>query len=156
MGARETLRLARPPEWSVMGVSNVHGPDLAWALVEVAKPHLSALERNYTFVALGAGDTFAAVHQLLKIIAAKRIPLQSRLVLLCRTWLATYAGHEEYEYLRGIVEGFASAAPRRTVQSVVHTNRVTQIRPGRRQPTWAPLRGPAASMPPPVRREIVR
>jgi hypothetical protein len=103
-----------------MTVLNVRGSDLAWTLIDAVKPHLDALERNYVFVTVGAGDTFAAVHQMLKMIAAKRIPLQPHLVMLCRTWLGPYAGHEEYEYLRHLVDGFlmpdairASAAPRR-------------------------------------------
>lgn len=148
---------------------NVHGPDLAWALVDATKPHLSALERNYTFVSLGAGDTFAAVHHLLGLIAAKRIPLQAHLVMLCRTWLGTYVGHEEYEHLRGLVEGFTipatvrtsavanriSPTQRRTVQSVANAERVTPLRPERRQRTWATSPGQDWPTPPPLRREVV-
>jgi hypothetical protein len=33
---------------------------LAWALAEAVKPHLSAIERNHVFMAIGAGETFAA------------------------------------------------------------------------------------------------
>ena len=89
-----------------MAVINVRGTDLAWALIDAVKSHLDALERNYVCVTVGAGDTFAAVHQLLKMIAAKRIPLQPHLVMLCRTWLGPYTGHEEYEYLRSLIDGF--------------------------------------------------
>ena len=49
--------------------------NLAWALALAAKPHLDALERNYTFVTIGAGETFAAIHTLLKWVAIKRIPV---------------------------------------------------------------------------------
>jgi hypothetical protein len=62
---------------SVIALLSVQGTDLAWALIDAAKPHLNSLERNYVFVTVGAGDTFAAVHQLLKLIAAKQIPLPS-------------------------------------------------------------------------------
>jgi len=42
----------------VIAVQNVQETNLAWALIEVAKPHLNRLDRNYAFVATGAGDTF--------------------------------------------------------------------------------------------------
>jgi hypothetical protein len=114
----------------VIAVQNVQETNLAWALIEVAKPHLNVLERNYAFVTTGAGDTFAAIHHLLKLIAAKGIPLRPTLVQLCVTWLDSYASHEEEQYLRRLVEGFLlpdairaltaawvnplSAAPKRT------------------------------------------
>ena len=114
----------------MIAVQNVQETNLAWALIEVAKPHLNVLERNYAFVTTGAGDTFAAIHHLLKLIAAKGIPLRPTLVQLCVTWLDSYASHEEEQYLRRLVEGFLlpdairaltaawvnplSAAPKRT------------------------------------------
>jgi hypothetical protein len=114
----------------VIAVQNVQETDLAWALIEVAKPHLNVLERNYAFVVTGAGDTFAAIHHLLKLIAVKGIPLQPHLVQLCVTWLDSYASHVEEPYLRRLIEGFLlpdairaltaawvnplSAAPKRT------------------------------------------
>ena len=87
-------------------MQNVQETNLAWALIEVVKPHLKVLERNYVFVTTGAGDTFAAIHHLLKLIAAKRIPLPPSLVRQCVTWLDAYAFHDEEPYLRGLIEGF--------------------------------------------------
>lgn len=84
---------------------HVQENNLAWALIEVAKPRLNALERNYVFVTIGAGDTFAAIHHLLKMIAAKGIPLRPNLVQLCITWLKAYAFHDEEQYLRRLIEG---------------------------------------------------
>ena len=55
--------------------------------------------------ATGAGDTFAAIRHLLKLIAVKGIPLRPRLVQLCVTWLDSYAYHEEQPYLRRLIEG---------------------------------------------------
>ena len=80
--------------------------NLAWALIEVAKPHLNVLERNYVFVTTGAGDTFAAIHHLLKLIAVKGIPLPPSLVRLCVTWLDSYAFHDHERHLRRLIEGF--------------------------------------------------
>jgi hypothetical protein len=90
----------------VIAVQNVQETNLAWALIEVVKPHLNVLERNYVFVTIGAGDTFAAIHLLLKLIAAKGIPLPPSLVRLCVTWLDSYAFHDEEPYLRRLIEGF--------------------------------------------------
>ena len=114
----------------MIAVQNVQETNLAWALIEVAKPHLNVIERNYAFVTTGAGDTFAAIHHLLKLIAAKGIPLRPSMVQLCVTWLDSYASHEEEQYLRRLIEGFLlpdairaltaawvnplSAAPKRT------------------------------------------
>ena len=89
----------------MIAVQNVQETNLAWALIEVAKPHLNRLERNYAFVTTGAGDTFAAIHHLLKLIAAKGIPLRPQLVQRCVTWLDSYAFHDEEPYLRHLIEG---------------------------------------------------
>ena len=75
-------------------------------MIDAAKPHMSAGECNYAVVAVGAGDTFAAICQLLKLVAAKRIPLRPRLVKMCTTWIDAYVFHEEYDNLRGLIEGF--------------------------------------------------
>ena len=90
----------------MIAVQNVQETNLAWALIEVAKPHLNVLERNYVFVTTGAGDTFAAIHHLLKLIAVKGIPLRPSLVRLCVTWLDSYAFHDEERHLRRLIEGF--------------------------------------------------
>jgi hypothetical protein len=87
-------------------VRNVREADLAWALIEVAKPHMNDGERNFVFVSIGAGDTFAAIRSLINLLAAKRIPLRPHLMQLCRTWLDSYALHDAYEHLRRVIEDF--------------------------------------------------
>lgn len=90
----------------MIAVRNVQETNLAWALIDCAKPQLNARERNYVFVAVGAGDTFAAIRTLINLIAAKRVPLRPHLVQLCATWLDSYALHEEYGQLRRVMDGF--------------------------------------------------
>jgi hypothetical protein len=97
---------AHPDQKAVIAVRNVDEVNLAWALIGAAKPHLSADERNKAFVTVGAGDTFAAIHQLIKLAANKQISLQPQLAQLCTRWLRAYVLHEEYEQLRHLVEGF--------------------------------------------------
>jgi hypothetical protein len=89
---------------AVIAVRNVQAANLAWELLEAAKPHMNAGERNYAFVNVGAGDTFAAIRSLINLVGAKRIPLPPHLVQLCATWLHGYAFHDEHEHLRGVVE----------------------------------------------------
>jgi hypothetical protein len=84
----------------------VEETSLAWALAEAAKPYLSAVERQNVFVAIGAGYSFAAVRQLLKWVAIKRICLRPDLVQRCTTWLQAYVGHDDQRHLRRLVEDF--------------------------------------------------
>jgi hypothetical protein len=84
----------------------VQETDLAWALAEAVKPHLSALERNHVFGSIGAGDTFPAIRHLLKSVAIKRIPLRLDLVQQCTTWLQAYVGHNDERYLRRLIEDY--------------------------------------------------
>ena len=83
---------------------DIHATNLAWALMEAAKPHMNAGECNYVFVTIGAGDAFTAIRSLINLIGAKRIPLHPHLVQLCAAWIRGYAFHDEHENLRGVVE----------------------------------------------------
>jgi hypothetical protein len=94
----------------VIAVRNVQEANLAWALIEAAKPHMNAGERNYVFATVGAGDTFAAIRSLINLVAAKRIPLHPQLMQLCRTWLNAYIFHDEHEHLRRVIEDFVAAS----------------------------------------------
>jgi hypothetical protein len=77
---------------------------LAWAVAEAAKPYLQAVERDAAFVAIGAGETFAAIRGLLRSAEVNQIPLGPDLLQQCRTWLRGYCGHEEHRYLRRLIE----------------------------------------------------
>jgi hypothetical protein len=78
--------------------------NLAWAVADAAKPYLSAMERDAVFVAIGAGETFAAIRQLLRSVEIKRIPLGLDLLQQCRTWLRGYGGHDDERHLRRLIE----------------------------------------------------
>lgn len=79
---------------------------LAWALAEAVKPHLSAAENDHVFVSIGAGDTFAAIRHLCKLVAIEKIPLRRDLAQQCITWLHAYVGHEDARYLRRLIEDY--------------------------------------------------
>jgi hypothetical protein len=89
-----------------VAVRSVQETDLAWALIEAAKPHMNAGERNFVFVSIGAGDTFAAIGSLINLVAAKRIPLRPHLMQPCATWLDAYTFHDAHEQLRRVIEDF--------------------------------------------------
>jgi hypothetical protein len=82
----------------------VHEANLAWAVAEAAKPYLNAVERNAVFVAIGAGETFAAIRGLLRSVEIKRIPLGLDLLQQCRMWLRGYGGHDDERHLRRLIE----------------------------------------------------
>jgi hypothetical protein len=83
-----------------------HEANLAWALALAAKPHVDAVERNDIFVAIGAGDTLAAIRELIKCVAIRGIPMGPDLVRGCVSWLDAYVGHEDERYLRRLIEDF--------------------------------------------------
>jgi xanthosine utilization system XapX-like protein len=80
--------------------------NLAWALAQAVKPQLNVGERNYIFVAIGAGDLFAAIRALIKWVVLKRIPVPPDLALRCASWLDAYVGHEDEKSLRRLIEDF--------------------------------------------------
>jgi hypothetical protein len=82
----------------------VHEANLAWAVAEAAKPYLNAVERTAVFVAIGAGETSAAIRGLLRSVEIKRIPLGPDLLQQCRTWLRGYGGHDDERHLRRRIE----------------------------------------------------
>ncbi len=82
----------------------VREADLAWALAEATKPHLNTVERSHVYVAIGVGETFAAIKYLIALAAGKRIALPAELVQLCQRWLDVHLGHEDERYLRRHIE----------------------------------------------------
>jgi hypothetical protein len=90
----------------VIAVQNLRETNLAWALIETVRPRLNARECSDVFVVIGAGDTFAGIRRLFKLVVAKQIPLHADLVHRCSTWLDTYSSHEEEQHLRRLVARF--------------------------------------------------
>jgi hypothetical protein len=114
----------------VIVVRLLNEANLAWALAEAAKPHLSIVECDAVFVAIGAGETLAAIRQLVKLVAMKRIPLQPDLVWRCTTWLRAYVGHDAERYLHRLIEDFVIPCAI-CVPAMVRVNGVpTTPRPG--------------------------
>jgi hypothetical protein len=86
--------------------------DLACVFAEAdAEPHLSAVERDDLFMAIGASETFAGIRQLFSRVAIKGVPVGLDLVGRCSTWLYAYAVHEDERYLRRLIENFPIPLP---------------------------------------------
>jgi hypothetical protein len=108
----------------------VQETNLAWALAETVKPHLSALERNHVFAAIGAGDTFPAIRHLLISVTTKRIPLRPDLVQQCTTWLYAYVGHNDERYLRRLIEDYLAPYSMKVPATVRVSRLPTTSKPG--------------------------
>lgn len=108
-------------------MQHVQESNLAWSLIEAAKPQLDARERNHVFVSVGAGDSFTAIRILLKLIAVKGICLHLGLVQLCTTWLEAYVLHEDHECLRLLIAGFT--VPVTTRRSLAISGSLTASKP---------------------------
>ena len=92
------------PQRTVAAVPFAKETALAWALADAAKPHLNAVERCDVYIAIGVGDVFAAIHDLITTAAGRRIGIPGRLVQACHDWLDVHVGHEDERHLRGLVE----------------------------------------------------
>ena len=77
--------------------------EVAWSLVDAARPYLYTTERNDVFIAIGVGETFAAIGVLLDVITRVDARLEARLAARLWTWLDAYAGHEDEPRLRRLI-----------------------------------------------------
>jgi hypothetical protein len=76
---------------------------LAWALAQVADPHLNAAERNDIYVKIGVGETFSAIFSLITTVVHKRLTLAADLVTTFSTWLDAYVGSDSEPHLRQLI-----------------------------------------------------
>jgi hypothetical protein len=84
---------------------------LAWALASVATPHLTRRESDRIYIAIGVGETCAAIHDLITAIARGRIPLSDDLVATVTTWLDCYAGQDAESRLRQLIAEVKTRPP---------------------------------------------
>jgi hypothetical protein len=76
---------------------------LAWALASAARPHLTRRENDRIYIAIGVGDMFAAIDDLITAIARERIPLSDDLVATVTAWLDCYVGQDAEPRLRQLI-----------------------------------------------------
>jgi len=70
---------------------------LAWWLADTTRECFSPEDTLDVYAVLGAGDTYAAVHQILQIAAQKKHVLPRNLLVALGLWLDSYVGapHEQ-------------------------------------------------------------
>jgi hypothetical protein len=84
---------------------------LAWALAATAHPHLSRIDADPIYIALGIGETFAAIDALLTVLARNHIPLSAELGATAASWLDCYLGHDAEPRLRQLLAEIKAVSP---------------------------------------------
>lgn len=84
---------------------------LAGELAATAHPYLSRVDADRIYIALGIGDAFAAIDELVTIIALNQIPLGEDLVATAVTWLDCYLGQDAENRLRQLLAEVATEPP---------------------------------------------
>jgi hypothetical protein len=90
---------------------------LAWALASAVGPHITRLEADRIYIAIGVGETFAAIDALVTAISRERIPLSDELVATLTTWLDCYVGQDAEPRLRELIAEVKSFPPQQKSES---------------------------------------
>jgi hypothetical protein len=83
---------------------------LAWALANTVDVYLSIVERHDLYIAIGIGETFAAISLLITVIAREKATLPRDLLCALTAWLDCYAGNSDERRLRALIEQIGSQA----------------------------------------------
>ncbi|BBZ29046.1 hypothetical protein MMAD_33410 [Mycolicibacterium madagascariense] len=83
---------------------------LAWELVAAARPHMARAEADDVHIAIGIGETFAAIDVLITAIARDRIAIGEDLLATVGTWLGCYLGQDAEPRLRLLLADVARAS----------------------------------------------
>jgi hypothetical protein len=92
--------------WSKAGLPRTIAPDdtkLAWALAETARAHLTTSESNQIYIAIGIGESFAAIDVLLTAILREQLRLDAEVVGIVTAWLDCHIGQDAEPRLRNVV-----------------------------------------------------
>ena len=81
------------------------------SLAATAHPHLSRIDADRIYIALGIGETFAAIDALLTAVARDHIPLSADLVATTTSWLDCYLGHDAEPRLRQLLDAVTNVSP---------------------------------------------
>ena len=93
--------MSKPSRTPVRKAPDDHA--LAWALAAVAHPYLSRPDADRIYIAIGIGETFAAIDALLTAIARNGIPVGDDLAATVATWLDCYRGQDTEPRLRQLL-----------------------------------------------------
>jgi hypothetical protein len=76
---------------------------LAFELAAAARPHLSRADADRIYIAIGVGETYAAIAALLAVIARNQIRLGEDLGAVLAGWLDCYRGQDAQPRLRKLL-----------------------------------------------------
>lgn len=88
---------------------------LAWALADTVSVCFAAHDNLGIYTALGAGETYSAIEQVLDIAVRKRYPLPAKLISMLAVWLDCYVGDEHEPTIRGLLHRVEPQALRTSV-----------------------------------------
>lgn len=84
---------------------------LAWQLIAAVRSHLSKVEADQIHIAIGIGETFAAIDALITTIARHQVPLDGDLVTALAAWLDCYHGQNAEPRLRHLLAEITDCSP---------------------------------------------
>jgi hypothetical protein len=91
----------------------MHHVELAWSLAEAADHCLGASKRFDVYVALGAGDTYAAIRDLTRVAAREPVELAAEVVVALGAWWATHEDTDDHYEAAHVAELRALPEPQR-------------------------------------------
>jgi hypothetical protein len=86
---------------------------VAWKLAAAAHPHLSRVDADRIYIAIGVGDIFEAIDALLTAIARAGIAVDDDVVATVAIWLNCYRGQDDEVRLRHLLAEVKSKPPQR-------------------------------------------
>jgi hypothetical protein len=91
------------PRWARRRDSVTSEATLAWALADIVSVCFSPHDNLGIYTALGAGESYAAVEQMLVIAVYKRYPLPGTLLGALAVWLDCYIGDDHEPTIRSLL-----------------------------------------------------
>jgi len=77
--------------------------ELVWELVDTARGHLNAPQRNAVYVGIASGEALWAVTFLLQTIVRAGVPVRADLAPKLLRWVASYHDHPKQAHLRHLI-----------------------------------------------------
>jgi hypothetical protein len=91
---------------------------VAWALADTVSVFFAAHDNIRIYTALGAGETYAAIGQILDIAVRKRHPLPATLLCTLAVWLDCYIGDQHEPTIRSLLSRVEPQALRTSLPAI--------------------------------------
>ena len=92
--------------------------ELAWALAAAVSRRLTSVQRDAIYVTIGAGDTYAAIQQLIPAVVHNGVALAVDDIRRLEAWVDGYRGHVDEQRLRLVVSRIAYQRPATSSRSI--------------------------------------